>query len=69
VIAKIAHRINGAVLIGLALLSLAAYHPPVGKGDSLLSLKGSDFLADVVWDGCKAQAVKKLAILSRGISR
>lgn len=56
------HRLNGAVLIGLALLSLSAYSPPVKKGDMLM---GVDILSDALWAGCKSQAIKRLVALAR----
>lgn len=58
----VSHRLNGAALIGLALLSLSSYQPPVGKGDLL---RGVDILSDALWAGCKSQAIKRISVLVR----
>ncbi len=58
-IAKLAHRANGAVLIGLVLLSVASYRAPAVKANSL---RGVDLLSDALWAGCKAQALKRITL-------
>ena len=58
----VSHRLNGAVLIGLALVSLSLYHPPVKRGDKL---GGFDILSDALWAGCKSQAIKRISVLVR----
>ncbi len=56
-LSKICHRINGAAVIGLALVALAAQPAPK---TAELSLAKIDFISDVVWEGCRASAIKRI---------
>lgn len=63
-IRKTAHRVNGAVVVGLVILALATASPVkhTGKGNPLRDL---DFISDALWAGCKAQAAKRIAAALR----
>lgn len=54
-IARASNRLTAAVMIGIVLLSLTRIEPP--------RMARLDFISAALWEGCRAQAVKRLASL------
>lgn len=50
------HRLNGGVVIGLALLAVVTQSAPV----QLNNIKIPDILEDALWQGCRAEGFRRL---------
>jgi hypothetical protein len=57
-IRKIAHNANGAAVIGLLLVAWVSR--PLPAGIEVRSAKVPDFLSAALWEGCKAQGIRRL---------
>lgn len=58
------HRLNGCVIIGVALVALANQPSP----PRLSKIKVPDILAEAMWQGCKSEGIKrfKAHIIGKG---